>query len=421
MRRAGACLGVRICVAARRLRRRHRLGRRLDARRTSTTSDDASRAEQAVRGVARAASLPERGRGRARDRRRAAGLAEQQRRRRASQAPRARCSRDYSAVGATEGFARLCRGEIDIVDSARAISRAELAVCNANGLEIRTPIQIASDAIVLATRNESDVGGDCLTVARRARDLPPRLDDRQLEPARLRRPPAEGGRPRPGRQRVLELRLAGARRAERRDARRPARRLPRAPVRRRDPPDIIGAERDRARAGRSSRRSCASARTLAAPAPALRRQRGRRRRASACCATSAPRTAGARGARRRSQIPPRWRAATCGASNRAKRAAARSRAQDVRPALRRVARHPHARAARPGAPQRRRRLRALQLLRGLRGPAAPARDRRRGRARRGDRRRRQAHARRGADAAAAACRRSTRTATGSRTASSRRS
>ena len=71
----------------------------------------------------------------------------------------------YSAVGPNEGFARLCRGEVDIVDSARAISRTELAVCNSNGLEIRTPIQIASDAIVLATRNEADVGGDCLTVA----------------------------------------------------------------------------------------------------------------------------------------------------------------------------------------------------------------------------------------------------------------
>ncbi|MDX6680985.1 MAG: phosphate transport system substrate-binding protein [Solirubrobacteraceae bacterium] len=71
----------------------------------------------------------------------------------------------YSAVGATEGFARLCRGEVDVVDSARSISRDELALCNANGLEIRTPIQIASDALVLATRNESDVGGDCLTVA----------------------------------------------------------------------------------------------------------------------------------------------------------------------------------------------------------------------------------------------------------------
>ncbi len=29
----------------------------------------------------------------------------------------------YSAVGPNEGFARLCRGEVDIVDSARAISR----------------------------------------------------------------------------------------------------------------------------------------------------------------------------------------------------------------------------------------------------------------------------------------------------------
>lgn len=71
----------------------------------------------------------------------------------------------YSPIGANRGFARFCRGEVDIVDSARSISRAELAVCNANGLEIRTPIQIASDAIIVATRNESDVGGDCLTLA----------------------------------------------------------------------------------------------------------------------------------------------------------------------------------------------------------------------------------------------------------------
>jgi ABC-type phosphate transport system substrate-binding protein len=131
--------------------------------RTTTTPDETSRAEQAAVSR-RAASLPERSSGEL-------AIAGEQQGSLSSNAVDAfrsdqnAIAASYSAVGATEGFARLCRGEIDLVDSARTISRAELAVCNANGLEIRTPIQIASDAIVLATRNESDVGGDCLTVA----------------------------------------------------------------------------------------------------------------------------------------------------------------------------------------------------------------------------------------------------------------
>ncbi len=129
----------------------------------SAAAAESTRTEQAVR-ARRAASLPRRESGQL-------AIAGEQQGSLSSNAVddfrkrQQEVSASYSAVGATEGFARLCRGEIDVVDSARTISRAELAVCNANGLEIRTPIQIASDAIVLATRNESDVGGDCLTVA----------------------------------------------------------------------------------------------------------------------------------------------------------------------------------------------------------------------------------------------------------------
>lgn len=130
---------------------------------TTTASDETARMERAAL-ARRAASLPQRDTGQL-------ALAGEQQGSLSSNAvdqfrkDQSRVSASYSAVGATEAFARLCRGEVDIVDSARTISRAELAVCRANGLDIRTPIQIASDAIVVATRNESDVGGDCLTVA----------------------------------------------------------------------------------------------------------------------------------------------------------------------------------------------------------------------------------------------------------------
>ena len=137
----------------------------------------------------------------------------------------------------------------------------------------------------LATRNESDVGGDCLTVAD-VRELYRRdspidnwndlgFDDLALTAAG---PDAD-------RQRVLELRLAGARRAERRDARRPAQRLPRARLRRRHPQGDPRREPAAARA--HARRGAGAARpraTRARQRRALHRQRCRRRRAIACCA-----------------------------------------------------------------------------------------------------------------------------------------
>jgi ABC-type phosphate transport system substrate-binding protein len=61
------------------------------------------------------------------------------------------------------GFADLCAGRIDIVDSSRAISTEEVERCERNGLQL-VEFQIAYDAVVLATRNEKDVGADCVSL-----------------------------------------------------------------------------------------------------------------------------------------------------------------------------------------------------------------------------------------------------------------
>jgi ABC-type phosphate transport system substrate-binding protein len=84
-------------------------------------------------------------------------------------------AQDYEQAGGTTrvtidhsgekaAFGELCSGKIDMVDSSRAISSGELAACRAAGL---TPVQfqVASDAVVIATKAETDVGADCLTVA----------------------------------------------------------------------------------------------------------------------------------------------------------------------------------------------------------------------------------------------------------------
>ncbi len=66
--------------------------------------------------------------------------------------------------GEAQGFAELCRGQTDLVDSQQPISPAELSVCQADGVQ---PVQFefGADGVVLATGGEVDVGADCLTVA----------------------------------------------------------------------------------------------------------------------------------------------------------------------------------------------------------------------------------------------------------------
>ncbi len=58
-------------------------------------------------------------------------------------------------------FERLCDGEIDLVDTSRRISDEELQRCAGNGLKV-VDFQIAFDAAVVVTRNERDVGADCV-------------------------------------------------------------------------------------------------------------------------------------------------------------------------------------------------------------------------------------------------------------------
>lgn len=65
--------------------------------------------------------------------------------------------------GEDQAFQELCAGRIDMVDSARPISRAEWDVCHSVGLDV-VQFQIAAEAIVVALKSETDVGGDCLSV-----------------------------------------------------------------------------------------------------------------------------------------------------------------------------------------------------------------------------------------------------------------
>ncbi|WP_296603109.1 substrate-binding domain-containing protein [Nocardioides sp.] len=71
--------------------------------------------------------------------------------------------------GEDQAFQELCAGRIDLVDSARPISRAEWEACQAVGLDV-VQFQVAAEAIVVAIKSETDVGADCLTVDQ-VRDL----------------------------------------------------------------------------------------------------------------------------------------------------------------------------------------------------------------------------------------------------------
>jgi ABC-type phosphate transport system substrate-binding protein len=79
-------------------------------------------------------------------------------------------------VSSARAFRDLCNGRTDIAMATTRPTASQLALCEANGVKLPTlpngqvrAFQIAADAIVLATRNEDSVGGDCLrrTTARR--------------------------------------------------------------------------------------------------------------------------------------------------------------------------------------------------------------------------------------------------------------
>jgi len=60
-------------------------------------------------------------------------------------------------------YQNLCAGRVDAIEVTTLPSQGIVDLCVRRGIELVDPIQLASDAIVLATKNESDVGGDCIT------------------------------------------------------------------------------------------------------------------------------------------------------------------------------------------------------------------------------------------------------------------
>ncbi len=73
-------------------------------------------------------------------------------------------------TSADQGFDDLCAGRVDIAEVSRLPTDAEVQACRRRGVDLSEPLQIAADAEVLATKNEADVGGDCITV-QQARDI----------------------------------------------------------------------------------------------------------------------------------------------------------------------------------------------------------------------------------------------------------
>lgn len=69
-----------------------------------------------------------------------------------------------------QAFADLCAGRVDVIEVSRLPTDAEVRSCRTRGVELSEPLQVAADAEVIATKNEADVGGDCITV-QQARDI----------------------------------------------------------------------------------------------------------------------------------------------------------------------------------------------------------------------------------------------------------
>lgn len=75
-----------------------------------------------------------------------------------------------SRIAEGDTYAALCAGRVDVIQTSVPPTTADYRACSDRGLDIVDPIPLASDAVVIGTRNQSDVGGDCITV-RQARDL----------------------------------------------------------------------------------------------------------------------------------------------------------------------------------------------------------------------------------------------------------
>ena len=69
----------------------------------------------------------------------------------------------YTRTSSAQAFTNLCDGKVDVIEPGEAITHAQTAACSGHHLELLGPLTVGWDAIVLAVKNEADVGGDCLT------------------------------------------------------------------------------------------------------------------------------------------------------------------------------------------------------------------------------------------------------------------
>lgn len=69
----------------------------------------------------------------------------------------------FENTSSEDALAALCGGSVDLIELGETVTPAEAKACERNHLDLVGPLLIASDAAVIATKNEADIGGDCLT------------------------------------------------------------------------------------------------------------------------------------------------------------------------------------------------------------------------------------------------------------------
>jgi ABC-type phosphate transport system substrate-binding protein len=62
-----------------------------------------------------------------------------------------------------QSYAKLCQGQVDIVDSVQVASPKEQALCKRNGVHL-VQFQVASQGLVVATKAQVDIGADCISM-----------------------------------------------------------------------------------------------------------------------------------------------------------------------------------------------------------------------------------------------------------------
>jgi hypothetical protein len=76
----------------------------------------------------------------------------------------------FTKTTSQQSFADLCSGRVDLIEPGRVSAPGEAATCARNHLTLLGPLDVAWDSLVLAAKNEADIGGDCLST-QQVRDI----------------------------------------------------------------------------------------------------------------------------------------------------------------------------------------------------------------------------------------------------------